>query len=377
MALARAFRRAAVPACIGLALAAAGAPETPRVFIVGQDLDAIRGYLGSGCCPRPDGLTAYVSLYNLLAESAGYGGAGIDAEGRRVGFEHTWGSGPVSASATATAFGIDDLAVGLDITEGSRPGAIDELLAGAYDDEIDHLGYLFALVRGRVFLRIGYEFDGAWNAGYEDPARFVAAFRHIAGRLRKSDADNVEFVWQASASPLDDVIDGGRDDIARWYPGDDHVDWFGVSWFMHPDETPSVPVAATPPTPRQLAEEVVDLARAAGKPVLVAEAAPQGFDLARLTRRFTGPLWDGAAGEGERRLTPERIWRLWYEPLFAFLDRHGDVVRGLAYINCHWDAQPMWGPPYRAGYWGDSRLEASPEIAARFSDAVARWRGGR
>ena len=348
--------------------------EEPRRIFVGQDLDSIRGYRASACCPAADGLTAYLGLYNLRSPENGFGGLGIDELGQPVDWEHSWGAGPVNAHRAATTFGAEHLAVGLDFTEGATPGGIDAILAGRYDAEIDHLQHLFARVSGQVFLRIGYEFDGAWNAGYEDADRFRRVFRHIVDRLRAgSRAANVRFVWQASASPLDDILDGEREDISAWYPGDDYVDWLAFSWFLHPDEAPTT--GARPPTARQLAQEVLTLAETSGKPVMVAEAAPQGYDLGRLTRRFTGPLWDGAAGSGERVLSAEEIWSAWYAPLFRFLHDH-PAIRALAYINCHWDAQPMWGPPYQAGYWGDSRLETNPELARRFSQAVTDWQGG-
>ena len=348
-----------------------------RLFFIGQDLDSIRGYLGSGCCPAPDGVTAYLSLYNLRAEAGGFGGLGLDENGQPVDLEHSWGAGPVNAHRTATAFGAEHLAVGLDFTEGTRPGAIDAILAGDYDAEIDHLGYLFARVPGQVLLRIGYEFDGAWNIGYEDAERFARTFRHIVDRLRSgSRAANVQFVWHASASPLDDIIDGAHDDIRAWYPGDDYVDWLAFSWFLHPEEMPKVG-AQQPPTAQELAQEVLALAESSAKPVMVAEATPQGYDLKRLTRRFTGPLWEGTAGAGERKVSAEEIWRNWYAPLFQLLHDHGRTIRALAYINCNWDAQPMWGPPYQAGYWGDSRLETNAELSWRFSQAVEEWRTGQ
>lgn len=349
--------------------------DEPRLLFIGQDLDAIRGYLGSGCCPAPDGLTAYLSLYNLRSKADGFGGLGLNERGEPVDVEHSWGAGPVNAHRTATAFGSEHLAVGLDFTEGARAGGIDAILAGAYDAEIDHLQHLFARVSGQVFLRIGYEFDGAWNTGYEDADRFRRVFRYIVDRLRSGHAAvNVQFVWQASASPLDDILDGEREEIRAWYPGDDYVDWLAFSWFLHPDEEPTT--GAKPPTARQLAEEVLALAERSGKPVMVAEAAPQGYDLERLTRRFTGPLWNGAAGDGERMLSEEEIWHAWYWPLFRFLHEHRRTIRALAYINCHWDAQAMWGPPYQAGYWGDSRLETNRDLARRFAQAVADWRAG-
>ncbi|MXY55598.1 MAG: hypothetical protein F4029_08030 [Gammaproteobacteria bacterium] len=350
--------------------------DQPPVFIVGQDLDAIRGYLESGCCPRPDALTAYLSFFNLRAEAAGYGGIGFDNVGKPLAEEHSWGSGPVDARKTANAFAIRDLAIGLHLIDTTGSGSLDRLIAGEYDVNIDKLVKLFALVEGTVYLRIGYEFDGAWNAAYADPARYVAAFRHIVEAVRSRNAGNVQFVWQASASPLDDVLDGHRENIVRFYPGDEYVDWFAFSWFHHPHAMPSVPVDHRPATPRELADEVLTLARAAAKPVMIAEAAPQGFDLERLARRSISPIWDGGAGTGFTAVSSDEIWRAWYEPLFHLLEDNRDVVRALAYINCDWDAQPMWGPPYAAGYWGDSRLQMNARLAKRFSRAVADWKSG-
>ena len=350
--------------------------EQPPLFIAGQDLGAIRGYLESGCCPRPDGLTAYLSFFNLRAKAGGYGGIGFDNAGQPLRDEYSWGSGPVDARETATAFGIRDLAIGLHLIDAVGPGSLDRLVAGEYDANVDKLVQLIALVEGTVYLRIGYEFDGAWNAAYSDPTRYVAAYRYIVDQVRMRGADNVRFVWQASASPMDDVLDGGREDIARFYPGNEYVDWFAFSWFHHPDATPSVPVDHRPATPRELAAEVLAMARAAGKPVMIAEAAPQGFDLARSSRRSISPIWDGDAGTGPTAMSTDEIWRAWYEPLFQLMADNRDIVRALAYINCNWDAQSMWGPPYVAGYWGDSRLQANTELAERFSRAVAEWKSG-
>lgn len=346
------------------------------VFIVGQDLGAIRGYLASGCCPRPDGLTAYLSFFGLRSAAAGYGGVGFDNAGEPLADEHSWGSGPVDARETATAFGVGDLAIGLHLIDTVGFASLDQLIAGEYDANVDKLRELFALVEGTVYLRIGYEFDGAWNAAYADPTRYVAAYRHIVETIRSRDPGNVRFVWHASASPVDDVLDGHREDIARFYPGNEYVDWFAFSWFHHPDARPSVRVDHPPATPRELADEVLTMARTVGKPVMIAEAAPQGFDLSRLSRRSISPVWDGDAGTGTTDMSTDEIWRAWYEPLFRLMNDNRDIVRALAYINCDWDAQPMWGPPYVAGYWGDSRLQVNPRLAERFSRAVADWKAG-
>ncbi len=345
----------------------------PKILIIGQDLGAIRGYLASGCCPRPDGLTAYIDFYDILKEDD-FGGLGIDLDGNDAGFELDWDAGPVSAYRTATEFGIDALAIGLSITENEHPGKLAELVNGAFDDEILKLARFFDMIEGPVYLRIGYEFDGAWNQGYEDAEKYVAAFRRITDVLRAEGADNVLTVWQAGAATVDEVIEQRHEDITKWYPGDDYVDWMAFSWFMNPHETIQVDSDYDPGTPLALAEEVIELARERGKPVMIAEAAPQAIDLNENFMADHAPIWDGASGENRVDMTDDAIWGQWFAPLFELLEDNRDVIHALAYINADWDSQKMWGPPYDNGFWGDTRLEANAEIARRFSDAIERWR---
>ncbi len=349
-----------------------GGPPQKRL-IIGQDLGAIRGYMGSDCCPRPDGLTAYVDFYDILKPDD-FGGLGIDADGNDAGFELDWNAGPVSAFRTATEFGVAGLAIGLSITENEHPGKLDQIVDGGFDDEIRQMARLVAMIEGPVYLRIGHEFDGAWNQGYEDADRFVEVFRHITDALRREGSDNVETVWQAGAAVVDEVIDRRHEDITRWYPGDDYVDWMAFSWFMNPDETIQVPSDYDPGTPRALAMELIEFARERGKPVMIAEASPQAMDLDERFMADHSPIWDGVSGEGRVDMTDDEIWAHWFAPLFELMEDNRDVIHALAYINVDWDSQAMWGPPYASGFWGDSRLEVNPEIARRFADAIERWK---
>ena len=349
------------------------AADRPRIFILGQDLGAIRGYLNSSCCVRPDGLTGYVDLYALLSKQLDFGGLGIDATGQPIDLESDSGGGPDSAYKTVTEFGIPGFAAGLSITENQHPGAMADLIAGRYDAEIHQLGVLLGKHRGTTYLRIGYEYDGPWNQGYEKPEQYRQAYRRIVDILRVQHVERVEFVWQASASSVGNLIDHHRKDPRDWYPGDEYVDWVAISWFMHPDATISVPSDYRPATPRQLADELIALAREHGKPVMIAEAAPQAYDLARRMRAHHVAMWDGEAHSGAHPVSDKQIWESWFQPLFEYLDEQSDVIRAFAYINCNWDAQAMWGPPYKNGFWGDTRLETNPAIAARFNTAIRRW----
>lgn len=351
-------------------------PQQQKLLIIGQDLGAIRGYMASDCCPGPDGLTAYVDFYDILKEGD-FGGLGIDRDGRDAGFEFDWGAGPVSAYGTATEFRVPGLAIGLSITENEHPGKLRLLIDGEFDEHIRQLARFSRLVTGPVYLRIGYEFDGAWNQGYQDPDNYIAAFKRIVDNLRQEKAQNIEFVWQAGASTADDILDGGHEDITRWYPGDDYVDWMGFSWFMNPHETVQVSASYSPKTPLELTEELLAFARQRNKPVMVAEASPQAIDLLDKFMADHSPIWDGASGENRTEMTDDEIWDHWFAPTFELLENNRDVIHAIAYINADWDSQPMWGPPYNSGFWGDSRLEVNDEIAARFSAAIDYWKTPR
>ena len=344
-------------------------------FVIGQDLDSLRGFYASNCCTTPDGSTAYLSLYRLL-DGADYGGIGYGPEGQLLSPEGDWGAGKVGAWQTVNEFAPPHLAIGLFIAENENPGGMTGIINGEYDAEIDHLAAFTKTVSGQVFLRIGYEFDGTWNTGHDDVELYRKAFRHIVDRMRAEGVENVLFTWQAGASIVDDIIEQRREDISLWYPGDEYVDWIALSWFTRPDELPVVGADYVPATSRELSDEVVDFARARGKPVMIAEASPQGFDIKRGFEANITPILDGPSGEGRIELTAEEIWDAWYAPLFEWMTDNRDTVRSLAYINADWDSQAMWGPPYESGFWGDSRLQENPYLAEKFSAAINAWRRG-
>lgn len=348
-------------------------PGGQRLFIIGQDLGSVRGYYRSGCCVEADAKTAYLDFYNLLNEEAGFGGLGIDREGKPQQKDWDWGAGPVNAWKSAMEYG-GGFAIGLSITENDHPGGLSRIVSGELDDNTRQLGRFIRLINQPVYLRIGYEFDGGWNHGYENAERYQAVFRRIVDVLREEGAENFETVWQAASFPLDVLNDGAYTDYREWYPGDEYVDWMGVSLFVGLDEVPAVETAFVPPTARDLIDLMLDFAREKGKPVMIAEAAPQAYDLARQTNAHMTPGWDGSPSEGKVEVSPEAIWHAWFGPVFEYMEENRDVIRALAYINCNWDDQAMWGPPYNSGYWGDTRIEANPYIAQRFNEAIERWR---
>ena len=347
-------------------------PEGRILSIIGQDLEAVRDYTAAGKYPVPGGITNYFSLYLVRDPEKAYAGIGLDNDLNPVDVEADWwGSGPHSSWKAAREFEGSVLAIGLDLTEKYAENGLARLVAGEFDPEIDKLGGFLKKVGKPVFLRIGYEFDGVWNEGYHNAAKYTDAWRRIVDRLREQKVDNVAYVWQGSSSPADDAIEGFFEpDLAQWYPGDKYVDWIGCSWFLLLEEAGTHEQVHT--TQRQLLDQLLAFARKHNKPMMIAEAAPQGYFIEKKINANIADVVDGPAGEGVVDKRPEEIWNEWFVPFFAFVHENADVIRAVAYINCYWDQQPMWGPPYDSGLWGDSRVQADPLISERWLGEMKR-----
>ncbi|CAM2005497.1 glycosyl hydrolase [Acanthopleuribacter pedis] len=345
-------------------------PDGQRLLILGQDLESVQGYVHSGRFPQPAGITTYFSIYHVRNPKKDYGGMGLDNDlkpnGKNAGW---WDAGIYNAWTSAVDYPNAVLAIGMELAEEQAENGLARLLAGAFDPEIQKVAGFLKKVNKPVFLRIGYEFDGAWNGGYQHAARYAAAWRKIVDDLRAAGVTNTAYVWQSSTSPADDSIEGRFEpDLSIWYPGDSYVDWIGCSWFLRLDESGSHPKATK--TQRDLLEQLFAFARAKGKPVLIAEAAPQGYFIEAKKNANIGAVIDGPSGENVVPKDAETIWREWYQPFFDYVGANADIVRGVAYINCYWDRQGMWGPPYTSGLWGDSRIEADPRITALWLKAI-------
>lgn len=361
------------PAPTQTVLNAAYLPQDDQILmVVGQDLSAVRGYTAVSDFPTPGGVTTYTNLYLLADEDRLYAGLGLDNNLEPIdGEADWWGSGPYSAWKMAEENPDSALVIGLDITEQYAENGLARLAEGQFDAQIDKLGGFIRKLDRPVFLRIGYEFDGVWNAGYQNTQNYTNAWRYIVTRLRAQDTHNMATVWQSSTSPADDAIEGTFEaDLSIWYPGDAYVDWIGFSWFLTPDQHGTN--ANAPSTQKQLADQLLDFARDRNKPVMCAESSPQGYFIEAGFKANIGTVVDGPSGENRVAKTPQEIWDEWYAPLIDYMEANRDIIRAWAYINVHWDAQPKWGPPYKEGLWGDSRVQANADLMERWLSELAK-----
>lgn len=117
--------------------------------------------------------------------------------------------------------------------------------------------------------------------------------------------DNVAFVWHAATN----VFTNGAD-ITQWWPGGDVVDWIGMSFFTF--DGPSW-------------ESLARVAHENQRPVMICEAAPQGFDIVNLTQ-------GSVSGNGSDRwnVSEDDVWNNWFHHFFSFIENEKSIIRAIS-----------------------------------------------
>lgn len=315
-------------------------PKGEKVLLfVGQELEAVGGlekyndgYLDH--FEKPAGWTTYSNI-NPGENSFGRIQEGLDG----LNETHDWGDHDYNASLQLESENYTNmaLAIGLQFVNHEE-----KVANGTHDALIDQLGdFLLSLGKRPVFLRIAYEFDGEpWN--HYDQKSTIAAYKRIVDMLRAKGVNNTAYVWQSAGSM------STQQQLEDWYPGDDYVDWLGISFFN-----------------RWRKIQMFEFARKKGKPVFIAEASPTISD----------PNADPNKGITlETQLSDEKqaeqAWQEWFVPFFNAIEENKDVVKAVHYINCHWDSHRMWfdNPTFRKI---DARLQLSEELSKRWNERIA------
>jgi glycosyl hydrolase family 26 len=111
---------------------------------------------------------------------------------------------------------------------------LEAIIAGDFDDDLEAWGREVAAFGTPVLVEWGTEangewfpWNGVWNGGpSQGPALFRGAYRHIVRTVCSQGASNVSWAFHANDT---DVPDASWNALERYYPGDDAVDWLGVS----------------------------------------------------------------------------------------------------------------------------------------------------
>ncbi len=337
-------------------------PANKVLLFIGQDSDTISDYISTVPEDNVEGVTLYSELKSAHPKKTL----------KAMFTPDFWQSGTVDFSKTLTESPNAAVAIGLALDNCNQENHEANIANGLYDLTIAVMvKHLKSLAPRKVFLRIGYEFDGPWNC--YTPDNYKLAFQRIAKAITKQHAENIATVWQSASWPDsygNPIYDTGLDNhLDNWYPGDEYVDWVSMSVFYRDlSQWNYVP----PLTPAKGQENILSFARQHKKPVMIAESAPQGFRIAALTNSVIQE-------NNPKPVTAKDIWQGWYQPYFDFIYANNDVIRAVAYINTHWDSQGMWQcksgiaagrPGCSQGNWGDSRIQANDYIKARWLNQV-------
>jgi len=91
------------------------------------------------------------------------------------------------------------------------------------DDYLNNWAEAAAQSGAPIFLRFGGEMNGEWTSWGRNPAAYRRAFRTVAKVMRRR-ASNVAMVWAPNSIPTTN--------LDSYYPGDDVVDWVGISLYI-------------------------------------------------------------------------------------------------------------------------------------------------
>lgn len=249
----RRVRRPLVAAVAGLACLVTGPCSTPPVEQAGDAQDAsVEARAAAGVQPPADGVWFGVSIDWAAETLAQY----AERSGVRPAMAVTFAGIPMSSTDRANV----DAAVEQASTEGT--GLLLTLepqngLGAVTDDVATDLASTLDGYNGRgvpVLVRYAHGMNGSWYPWGQDAEAYVDSFRLVAEHVH-TDAPGSAMMWSpsygggypftggASVAPagsereraLDTDVDGDLDSdddaYAPYYPGDEYVDWVGISLY--------------------------------------------------------------------------------------------------------------------------------------------------
>ena len=200
---------------------------------------------------------------------------------------------------------------------------------GIYDDQISILISEIKELNHPVYLRIGYEANG-WGWNQYRPDSYRAAFQRITTAINDAGLrGKVATVWHVVSE--EDSANNPHS-ISTYYPGDEHVDWWALSFFSLIQNFSSV-------------NEFVASADAANKPIMIAESTPMGVGTE-----------DGQSD-----------WNAWFKPYFDFI-KLNPGIKAFCYIN--WDWTDMSYSRREWAHWKDGRIEANSTIQNLYQQEI-------
>ncbi len=225
-----------------------------------------------------------------------------------------------------------------------------DVVTGRWDSQIDQLAQTFKQYESiKWFVRIGYEVNT--NLFGNQPEPYVSAYNYIAQRIRvHNQVSNVAFVYHPVR---------GENDVLTLYPGDEYVDWVGISIFNHdacvptweavqggpPFHNPGCNFSATGHADENTEKFMTWANNVVKKPIIIGEAACQ---------------------TDENNQMNFDHYKTYFDNVFWMIENYD--VGAFVYINSHW-TQHNW-----ATHWGDSRIQRLPQVQDLWMEEICKER---
>jgi len=249
---------------------------------------------------------------------------------------------------------------------GQNPFSISEDILEQYRKAVEVLACHLKNLDRKVLIRPMYEIDFELNeyAVDGDSSYAVNTFRYIKQQMMHYKAKNVGLMWHVAGfewgvdGPL--VYDTTKPEhYDLWYPGDQFVDWIGISYWVANDEYQLGETSLD----KDVRNLVYNFARKHKKPVCYTECSLVSLYIDQDGENGSdGPYLSYWFGPPTRfPQTSEEIWENAFEYLFNEIEENRDVVRLLSYINTNWGVSVNWG---------DSRLQLNDYIRERFFNRI-------
>lgn len=251
-------------------------------------------------------------------------GANLAVVNLFTSFDYTWSNQLKYQASNIVSQQATPMITLMPVISARRVNLLGEITSGQWDT------YLDAWIAGlkswqskypsnqtpTVLLRFAHEFNGNWYPWGNDPNGLRAAWRYVHARFAAAGVSNVEWVWCANNVNVDSY-----NDVSRYYPGDDVVDWTGLdgynwgsnysfSQWKSFDETFSVPYV-------KLVTTFVN------KPVLISEvASAEPSDTPRSSYGQTGNNSD--ANESKTA---------WVADMYGRIPQDYPAIRAVSWFN--------------------------------------------
>jgi hypothetical protein len=172
-------------------------------------------------------------------------------------FQDDWAKSPVTAA---------DFADGRIPLVNVEPNDIDftDIVNGKYDVMLTRRADDAKALGKQFFVDFAAEMNGDEGWGGHDPAKYIAAWRHIHDIFTARGAANVVWVWCPNNEDS-----AGAPPAMDYYPGDEYVDWAGIDGYNWGTSDPDFEWQSF----RDLFAGIYPQLAAKGKPIIIGEMA--------------------------------------------------------------------------------------------------------